>query len=474
MSKQPARESMFEIETLPPRPATIHFVGVGGIGVSGLARILVHWGYRVTGSDQADGPVLDDLRGLGVQVFIGHDARQVGDAQLVVTTAAAHSDNPEIAAALTRNIPVIKRAKLLGELAATRNCIAVAGSHGKSTTSGMFAVALTYAGLEPSYAVGAVIPQMGTNAAPGEGAHFVVEADEYDYSFLTLSPDVALITNIEHDHPDLFPDLAAIDGAYQQFTGKIRTGGVLVLGIDDPGCFRLSEWLRNQNASPHIVTVGRSERAGWRLDDRESTASLVSADGRTFTFELVVPGAHNRMNAAMVLAASDSLGLDTDAIAVGLEQFAGVGRRFDLRADINGVRIFDDYAHHPTELRATIQATRELFPESRVLAVFQPHTYSRTRQLLGEFAAALDTADEVRLVEIYPARETDTLGVSSRSIAELMEIDAPVYATPAAAAYAVADDVKSGDVVLFLGAGDIWQAAPILTEQLTGKAGSDG
>lgn len=459
--------------SLPPLPATIHLVGIGGIGVSGLARILVSRGYTVTGSDMVDGPVLDDLRALGIGVSIGHDAANVDCASLIVTTAAARDSNPELQEARRQGIPVIKRAKLLGELASDRSCIAVAGSHGKSTTSGMFAVALHAAGLDPSYAVGAMIPALGSNAAPGAGRHFVVEADEYDYSFLTLSPDVALVTNIEHDHPDLFPDLASIDDAYQQFVRQIKPGGSLVLDIDDPGCARLREWVNQQPDGPTVLTVGRSSSAEWYLDDRTSEATLRTDSGDVLRLALSVPGAHNRMNAALVLAAASRLGIDLTLIRDGLMTFEGVGRRFDLRAEIDGIRIFDDYAHHPTELRATIQATRERFSDARVRAVFQPHTYSRTRQLLSEFASALDTADDVILVEIYPARETDTLGVSSQSIADLMEIDAAVYPVPAAAAEAVAADVRAGDVVLFLGAGDIWQAAPILIEQLTGRLNTD-
>jgi UDP-N-acetylmuramate--alanine ligase len=465
---------MNEMRTLPALPATIHLVGVGGIGVSGLARILVDRGYTVTGSDIADGPVLDDLRMLGVQVWIGHDPENVNDAALIVTTAAARNNNPELKEAQRRGIPIIKRAKLLGELASARTCIAVAGSHGKSTTSGMFAVALDDVGADPSYAVGAIIPQLGANAAPGDGPHFVVEADEYDYSFLALSPDVALITNIEHDHPDLFPDLAAIDNAYQQFVQRVQPGGALILGIDDPGCKRLYRWIQEQDDSPEVVTVGRNTDAHWRLEDDQSPAIVTTDSDEQIELALSVPGAHNRMNATMVLAACSRLNLKLDEIRRGLERFVGVGRRFDLRADVGGVCIYDDYAHHPTELKATIQATREQFPDARVRAVFQPHTYSRTREMLHEFASALDSADDVILVEIYPARETDTLGVSAQSIVDLMSVDAPVYATPAEAAEAVAADATAGDVVLFLGAGDIWQAAPVLIERLTSRAGTHG
>jgi UDP-N-acetylmuramate--alanine ligase len=460
---------MSESRMLPERPATIHLVGIGGIGVSGLARILVARGYAVTGSDMVDSPGLDELRALGVRVHIGHDAEHVDGADLVVTTAAARETNPELIAAHSRNIPVIKRARLLGELSSARQCIAVAGSHGKSTTSGMFAVALSESGLDPSFAVGAMIPQLGSNAMPGEGPHFVVEADEYDYSFLTLTPLVALITNIEHDHPDLFPDLDAIDDAYHQFIDRILPEGVVVLGIDDPGCARLNEWIQDSGRATPVITVGRNERADWRLDDSSKPATLIERDGTTHHLNLSVPGAHNRLNAAMVIASAAWLGCDLERIIEGLEQFQGVGRRFDLRAEIDGVVVFDDYAHHPTELHATIQATRERYPDARIRAVFQPHTYTRTRQLLREFAAALDTADDPVLVEIYPARETDTLGVSSQSISDLMAKRPDVYPTPAAAATAIADSARPGDVILFLGAGDIWQAAPVLIEHLTDR-----
>jgi UDP-N-acetylmuramate--alanine ligase len=460
--------------SLPAPPATIHLVGIGGIGVSGLARILVHRGYRVTGSDLVDGPVLDDLRAIGVDASIGHDAAHLRDAALVVTTAAAPDTNPELLEARRVGIPVIKRARLLGELTEDRYCIAVAGSHGKSTTSGMFAWALSEAGAAPSYAVGAVVPQLGANAAPGEGPHFVVEADEYDYSFLTLSPDLAIVTNLEHDHPDLFPDLDSIEDAYRQFVRKIKPSGLLVLSADDPGCQRLHDWLRTQPDQPDIVTVGRSESADWRLQDGAGTAVVHAQEGESFELRLSVPGAHNRMNAAMVLAGSSRLGVNIDRIVAGLNTFGGVGRRFELRADIGGIRILDDYAHHPTELRATIQAARERFPGARVVAVFQPHTYSRTRQLLTEFANALDTADVATLIEIYPARESDTLGVSSSTIAALMRLDPTVYPTPADAAGALAAFVEPGDVVLLLGAGDIWRATPLLIERLTSRVETDG
>jgi UDP-N-acetylmuramate--alanine ligase len=458
--------------TLPPPPATIHMVGIGGIGVSGLARILLDRGYRVTGSDLSDSPVVDDLRTLGIHVFIGHHPSNIGDASLVVVTAAANDSNPEIAAARSRGVPVVKRARLLGDLTASKTCLAIAGSHGKSTTAGMLAYTLTKAGTRPSFAVGAVVPQLGANAGPGEGQHFVVEADEYDYSFLTLRPDIAIITNIEHDHPDLFPDLESIDAAFRRFAALVKPGGMLVLSADDPGCQRLTRWLSDQPDGPEIVSVGRSASAEWRLDDAPVPPVLTGPGGCGFSLGISVPGPHNRMNAAMTFAACYLLGVDLPAVLSGLRSFSGVGRRFDLRGEVDGTLVYDDYAHHPTELTATIAAARERYPSRRIWAVFQPHTFSRTKQLLREFADSLDQADRAVLIDVYPARETDNLGVSSRSIGELMRTSAPVYETPEQAARAVAGEAEPGDVVLVLGAGDIWKASNVLLEQLDRRHGT--
>jgi UDP-N-acetylmuramate--alanine ligase len=458
--------------TLPDLPATIHMIGIGGIGVSGLARILHQRGYTVTGSDLSESPVIDDLRQFGLAISIGHRAENLGSPDLVVTTAAAHETNPELAAARDRGIPIIKRAALLGQLSAARTCIAVAGSHGKSTTAGMLAWALSKAGADPSYAVGAIVPQLGSNAGPGEGPHFVVEADEYDYSFLTLQPDVAIVTNIEFDHPDLFPDLAAVDAAFERFIGCVRDGGTLITSADDPGVRRVLDRMASRtgsNLAMRPVTVGRSDGADWRLDDSRSPAVVYGPDGCRFRLDLSIPGPHNRMNAAMALAAGFLLDVDLASALSGIEKFAGVGRRFELRGRIGDIPVFDDYAHHPTELRATIAAARERYPGRRICTVFQPHTYSRTRELLAEFAQALDDADRVYLVEIYPARETDTLGVSSGSIARLMHLRPSVFETPQAVATAIADDLDQNDVVLFLGAGDIWQGSRALLAEMESR-----
>lgn len=455
---------------LPPPPATLHLVGIGGIGMSGLARILAARGYRVSGSDAVDSPVVQALRAEGFPVTVGHDPANLGDPDLVVVTAAAPESNPEVAAARARGIPIIKRAALLGRLCDERVCLAVAGTHGKSTTSGMLALALVHAGEDPSFAVGAVLKELGTNARPGAGPLFVAEADEYDYSFLWLHPDVAVVTNIEHDHPDLFPSRESVLEAFTRFVRGMRPGGTLVVSADDPGCRDLLTRLGDRR--PRVVTFGSDPNADWSIvrDEETGSGDLVRAPGgRTLRLRLVVPGWHNRLNALAALAAGEAAGVAPERLLPGLAAFGGVGRRFEVRGQARGVTVVDDYAHHPTEIRATIEAARERYPAARLWAVFQPHTYSRTREMLDDFAAALSLADYVVLAPIYAARETDDLGVSSADIAGRMAgRPVVVVESPAAAGEVVAADAEAGDVVLILGAGDIWKAG----ERLLGLLGA--
>lgn len=436
---------------LPDPPARIHLVGIGGIGVSGLARMLAARGYQVSGSDLQASPITEALVSEGIAVWIGHAASHVTGADLVVTTAAAPPTNPELVAATEAGIPIVKRAALLGLVSRDSISLAVAGSHGKSTTSGMAAVALDAAGLSPSFAVGAVVPQLGTNARAGSGRYFVAEADEYDRSFLWLAPDVAIITNIEHDHPDIFPTFEDVLEAFRQFAGKLKRRGTLVVSAEDAGARELAAGL----SGVQVVTFGANS-GDWRIDER----GVVRAPGeRTFELPLSVPGRHNQLNALAVLAAADALDIDPTLLIPGLSSFTGVGRRFQVLVDRPELTVIDDYAHHPTEVRATIAAAREGYPGRRVLAVFQPHTYSRTLALLGDFAAALELADEVVIAEIYPARETDTLGVSSRSIAERMAAPAAVGEDLDGTLELVNDFKRDGDVVLVMGAGDIYRVA---------------
>jgi UDP-N-acetylmuramate--alanine ligase len=450
-------------QNLPMPPAWIHMIGIGGVGISGLARMLASRGYHVTGSDMSLSPVVEALRLEGVSVIIGHDAGNIGDADLVIATAAARDENPEIAAARQRNIPIVKRAAALGMLANPAECLAVAGSHGKSTTSGMAAFALTMAGFAPSFAVGATVSGLSTNAKLGDGPHFVVEADEYDHSFLWLQPAVAIITNIEHDHPDIFDSLQDVLAAFERFASGIRDDGTLVVAADDPGAQMLVDRLAGLD-HPRVVTFGWGSGDWQVVAYTGSIATVRGPEDQMFELRLSVPGRHNISNALSVIAATDALGIDPVNVIPHLNAFSGVGRRFDILLDSPARTVIDDYAHHPTEISATISAARERYPGRRLLVVFQPHTYSRTHALLGEFAAALDAADEAIVASIYAAREVNTLGVSSGDIVSLMATYACVVDSPADATRAATERFQPGDVVLVMGAGDIFLTSQALAE----------
>lgn len=455
--------------TLPEPGGKVHFVGIGGIGMSGLARILHAWGYSVSGSDSTASDVTTALMAEGIPVTIGHtDVERAGRADLVVITAAVRGENAEVRAALTAGVPIVKRAQLLGLLSDARRGVAVAGSHGKSSTSGMLVTALQSLGADPSYAVGAIVGSTGTNAAPGAGQEMVVEADEYDYSFLQLHPEFAIVTNVDYDHPDLFPDQAAYDHAFLQFVGNMRPGGALVIAADDPGAKRVLGNLPEDRAY-HVVTFGQAEGADWTLAWLNDGWVAVAPDGERYPLSLQVPGAHNYRNAIAALALLVALGHEPGPAAAALGRYTGVGRRFELKGEARSVTVVDDYAHHPSEIAATIAAARDRYPGRRIWAVFQPHTFTRTAAMLDEFAEALRPADKVALLDIYAARETNTLGVSSADLAQRLG-DVPVYATPEAAAEALAKSVAANDVVLTLGAGDVTATGPALLRHLRAES----
>ena len=451
---------------LPPVPARVHFVGIGGIGMSGLARILNTWGYTVSGSDSATSPLLEELRAEGIAVTIGHSATgAAAEADLVVATAAVRPDNPEIAAALAAGRPLVKRARLLGALTDARRGVAVAGSHGKSTTSGMIVAALRALGADPSFAIGAVLGGAGTNAAPGAGEEMVVEADEYDWSFLHLHPHVAVITNVEYDHPDLFPDVDAYDAAFAKFIAGMRAEGTLVIAAGDPGCARLMA--RHDWSPPRsVVTFGEMADASWRLERTEEGWRVTGPDDIAVPLALNVPGRHNALNATVALAALVSLGYDAAAAAAALESFTGVGRRFETKGEARGTLVIDDYAHHPSEIAVTLRAAKERFPDRRLWAVFQPHTFSRLKALLPDFAASFQDADRAMILDVYAAREIDDLGITSADLVRLLPAGSLTARDPEDAARLLVDVVAPGDVVLTLGAGSITDTGPLLLELL--------
>ena len=454
---------------LPDPPARVHFVGIGGAGMSGLARILHASGYAVTGSDNQFSEGVRGLEALGIAVRSGHDdVAAATAAELVVMTAAVRADNPEVAAARDAGVPVVKRAVLLGALASRFRSVAVAGSHGKSTTSGMLVAALHALGDDPTFAIGATVAGLGTNAAPGTGTEMVVEADEYDYSFLSLSPDLAIITNIDFDHPDIFPDQAAYDAAFVRFVANLRPGATLVVSGDDPGCRRVRGEIAREDVT--VVSFGAGPGGDWSLGRDGADWQVTGPNGGTVRLSLTVPGQHNALNATAALAALAALGHDPAAAATALGTFDGVGRRFDVLGDSGGVTVVDDYAHHPSEIRATVAAARDRWPGRRVVAVFQPHTFSRTKALLEPFAAALETADLTMVLAIYAARETDDLGISAASLADL--VPGSIMADgPEEAVGLLARATRPGDVVLTLGAGTVTGVGPALLEALSASGG---
>jgi UDP-N-acetylmuramate--alanine ligase len=451
------------VSVLPPPPARIHFVGIGGIGMSGLAAVLHGQGYVVTGSDSGSNTQTEQLAASGVSIQRGHDLTENATrADLVVITAAV-TDNPEIEAARAAEVPIIKRALLLGLLAQQKTSIAVAGSHGKSSTSGMLVTALDALGKDPSYFVGAVVGSSGTNASWTDGEHVVVEADEYDRSFWTLHPDIAIITNIEFDHPDLFTQ-ESYDEAFSRFAGQIAPGGTLVARGDDPGVARI---LPNLAVEPiHVITFGEDPSCDWHVRRSESVWSVTPRDGQPISLDLRVPGKHNVMNAVAALIVLDRLGIGLSDAASALATFTGVGRRFELVGEAAGVTVIDDYAHHPTEIAATLQAARDRYSDRRIWAIFQPHTFSRTKALLDDFSSALAVADEIVLLDIYAARERDDGSVSSDDLQRLIGPRARRVGRVSDVVPAVYPLLEEGDVVLTIGAGDVTHAAPALVRAI--------
>ncbi|MDP9373079.1 MAG: UDP-N-acetylmuramate--L-alanine ligase [Chloroflexota bacterium] len=453
--------------------ARVHIIGIGGIGTSALARVLKHWGYRVSGSDAAASEITAALEREGIAVAIGHGVDAARGADLAIYSAAVRDDNPELAATRAAGIPTVKRAALLGLIADAREGLAVAGTHGKSTTSAMLAKICVDAGRDPTFFVGAILQDFGTNARPGGGDLVVVEADEYDRSFLQLHPRVAIVTNVEPDHPDTYPTYEEMEAAYVEFLRQVRPGGAILLSADDPGCSRLQERVAPASGVT-IIPYGRAPGATWRIEPDGAGGETMLRDGEPVaTLTLRVPGEHNRRNALAALATAAQVGIDPGVAAASLAEFRGIGRRFELKGEAAGITVVDDYAHHPTEIAVGVRAARERFPGRPLWVVFQPHTYSRTRLLLREFAEALAPADRVVLLDIYAARERDTLGVSADDIAALLPPGNPPLraASPAAAVATLLDRYRAGDlspgaVVLTMGAGDVWLTGEGLLHEL--------
>jgi UDP-N-acetylmuramate--alanine ligase len=457
--------------TAPNIPQRVHLIGAGGAHVSAIAQILHAWGHTITGSDQRASAMTAKLQALGMRISIGHAAENVGDAELVVMTSAAHGDNPEIIEAQRRGIPVIKRAEMVARLMQGRYSIAVAGTHGKTTTSGLIAHMLVEAKLDPTYLIGGEVRSLGTNAAPGAGRYIVVEADEYDRAFLSYTPDVAVVTNIEPDHLDIYGSIEELQAAFAQFMASAPIDGHVIACADSP---RVRETVAAGGiAARDVQTYALEADASWRArplsHDAAGQTFAVESDGRDFgTFTISLPGRHNVSNALAGIAAGSTIGIETAVMQAALASYRGAARRFEAVGEAAGVTVMDDYAHHPTEVReGTIAAARQRFPGRRLVVLFQPHTFTRTAYLLDEWKTCFAGADALYITHTYAAREEADAGLSGRDLAAAIETPAAVYVDSfEEAADRLAADLRDGDVFFTVGAGDVDSVGPMVLERL--------
>jgi UDP-N-acetylmuramate--alanine ligase len=447
----------------------IHFIGIGGSGMSGLARIALADGIEVSGSDSKESSVLTALSALGAKVYTRHDAAHIDGVDVVIYSTAISPQNPEFARAVELSLPILTRAKALAELMSDNTSIAIAGTHGKTTTSSMATVAFQACGADPSFAIGGTLSASGSNAHRGSGEYFIAEADESDGSFIEYHPAAAIVTNIEHDHVDFFATPDDVTRVFQEFAQTISPQGFLIYCADDAGSRALGESLQNCAS----ISYGTSDQADLHIDQIELMAQGSKAralwKGRVVGhIELQVPGHHNLLNASGVLALGLAMGLNPATLISGLHSFRGAGRRFELKATVHGIRIIDDYGHHPTEISVTLDAARRYADAGRLLVIFQPHRYSRTQAFLSQFAVALDKADDVTLLEIYAASEKPIEGVSASLIADEMKngIFIPNFVE---ASDRIVEIARPGDVILTLGAGDVNSLAPIIADGLSRK-----
>jgi UDP-N-acetylmuramate--alanine ligase len=455
-----------------------HFIGIGGAGMSGLAHVLHERGVAVTGSDMRLSRYASSLRASGVPVAVGHDAANLGDPEIVVVSSAIPESNPELAEARRRGLTVWPRARMLAELAGDQLTLAVAGTHGKTSTSSMLAAAFLAAGEDPTFLIGGELTAHGSNARCGSGRHYVVEADESDGSFLLLDPFCAVVTNVEPDHLDHYGSFAEIVDTFARFLARVHADGVAVLCADDPVLRRLAP-----DVGARVVTYGRASDADVRLVSFEPLdgggSFVVSLPGhREMACSVRIPGEHMALNATAVIATAWALDIDLERAVDGIVSFAGVKRRFEAVGDEGGVRVFDDYAHHPTEVRATLAAARAV-AGGEVWVVFQPHRYTRTAALSREFGDAFVSADRIVLLDVYSAGEAPIPGVSGKTIVdELLRVHPrsrlAYFPHRSVTASYVADRARPGDMVLTMGAGDVTTLGPEIVRALAERAGSEG
>ncbi len=456
----------------------VHFIGIGGIGMSGIAEILLTMGYSVSGSDLKGSAVTERLAGLGATIYVGHAAGNAAASDVVVTSSAVAKDNPEVLEARARKIPVIQRAEMLAELMRLKYGIAIAGMHGKTTTTSMVAAVLAGGELDPTVVVGGRVGAMGSNARLGKSQYLIAEADESDRSFLKLSPVLAVVTNLDREHMDTYADMADVERAFEEFMDKVPFYGAVTACVDNA---MLKAVL--PRVTRRVYTYGTSAEADFRVrtlpldpthDDKAvmngppahsrfevNTRGLVLGP-----FELHVPGKHNVLNATAAVAIGVQVGIPPEKIAAGLKSFRGVDRRFQVKGVAGGVTVVDDYGHHPTEIVATLKAAREC-GYRRVLVLFQPHRYTRTRDLMAEFVAAFGDADRVEVLDIYAASEEPIAGVTAEALVKAIGREGVAYAASMSEAVeALVREAREGDVILTLGAGSVSQAGPMLLERL--------
>ncbi len=461
----------------------IHLIGIGGSGLAPIATVLLERGYTVSGSDRLASPNLQRLREAGAQIFIGQSPENILGADKVIRSSAIPDDNVEVRAAVSAGIPVYKRMDFLDELMTGQKGIAVAGAHGKTTTTAMIASILYDLGLDPSFVTGSVIIGLGINARDGRGDYFVIEADEYDHMFLGLHPWIAVVTNIEHDHPDCYPTQQEFYRAFQEFKDRLMPGGVLVACADDAGAARLAS--EAQKEGRQVLTYG------IRQSDCSYCAGNIVPNGEGgLSFSLVrkgvvivpqvvlrIPGEHNVLNALAALSVTDYLGLPIGDTAADISKFRGTGRRFEIRGEVNGILLINDYAHHPTEIRATLSAARARFPKNRIWAVWQPHTYTRTRVFFEDYLDSFGNADCVLVTEIFAAREKAPADhFSARQFVEAMagkpkSVQSKIFFAPDLdeAEDILLTQIQTGDVVIILSAGDADRVNEKLMRDIPGK-----
>ena len=447
----------------------VHFVGIGGAGMSGLARIMASEGVRVTGSDAKESSVLAALRAVGVRAEEGHAAKNIEGADFLVFSSAISPENPELIHANELKIPCLTRAQALAILMSESKSIAVAGTHGKTTTTSMLTVAIQGCGEDPSFAIGGILKASGSNAHKGTGQYFVAEADESDGSFVEYHPFGAIITNIEHDHVDFFDTPKSVFDAFADFVDTISMDGFLIYCADDDGASSIGRAVTHCRT----FTYGANEESDLHIDQIQLSPSTSRAralwQGRLIgILELQTPGHHNLLNAAAALTAGLALGLPATQLLAGLATFHGTGRRFEFKGQVHGIRVVDDYGHHPTEIQVTLETARRYATDGRLLVIFQPHRYSRTRAFTAQFAKTLDRADHAWVLEVYASSEKPIPGVSGLSITKLMKNGTfePNFMSTISA---VVEEARPGDVILTLGAGDVSSLGPLIIEALSLK-----